>query len=256
MKKEDAKDFKDIIERIIEALFDRKGVTKYIAAVVESVNEDGTINVYIPPDKAIKATKLLNKTGQSLQVGDSVDLCTKNGKISNAWVAIKHKDNFVVDDLIVNGEATNPNKQAYSVTYTIKKLETYTPKNLYYYILEMDIHTTSADNNNSVTTDTIPYPDGLTKDNIVPITFGAGGVRYNYGYMGLNYGYNVSNTTLANNNGSYGRDIMLNEDGIKISVFRGTTSTEDINYHIRIFFIGYDEKLAHQTYNVVSKKWE
>ena len=100
----DVKEFKDIIENIVDVEMNKQGITKFIAAKVASVNEDGTINVYLPPDNTDIITGLLNKTGRSLFQGDSVELCAKNGKIKNAWVAIKHGENFVVDGGSSNNE--------------------------------------------------------------------------------------------------------------------------------------------------------
>ena len=54
------------------------------------VNDDGTVNVTIPPDNSRFVNNVLNKSDESLSSGDSVELCTKNGRLSNSWVAIKH----------------------------------------------------------------------------------------------------------------------------------------------------------------------
>lgn len=85
--------FKNTIEKIVNAEIDKRGITKYVSAIVKDVNEDGTINVYIPPNLNSVINGLLNKTGETLSAGDSVELCTKNGYINNAWVSIKHKTN-------------------------------------------------------------------------------------------------------------------------------------------------------------------
>lgn len=85
--------FKKIIEKIVNAEMDKRGLVKYISAIVTSINENETVNVCIPPNLDSTITGLLNKTGENLNVGDSVELCAKNGTINNAWVAIKHKTN-------------------------------------------------------------------------------------------------------------------------------------------------------------------
>ena len=89
----DAKDiasFKKVIEDIVDARLQNYGITSFIAAVVTKVNDDGTVNVTIPPDNSRFVNNVLNKSNESLSSGDSVELCTKNGRLSNAWVAIKH----------------------------------------------------------------------------------------------------------------------------------------------------------------------
>ena len=89
----DAKDiasFKKVIEDIVDARLQNYGITSFIAAVVTKVNDDGTVNVTIPPDNSRFVNNILNKSNESLSSGDSVELCTKNGRLSNSWVAIKH----------------------------------------------------------------------------------------------------------------------------------------------------------------------
>lgn len=83
--------FKNVIEKIIDAELNKRGITKYISALVKGVNDDGTVNVCIPPNLDSIISGLLNKTGETLSEGDSVELCAKNGSVNNSWVAIKHK---------------------------------------------------------------------------------------------------------------------------------------------------------------------
>ena len=86
----DTKEFKGVIEDIVDARISKKGIAKFVSAVVKTVHEDGSVDVYLPPDKARTASNVLNKTGETLYEGDSVELCAKNGKLSNAWVSVKH----------------------------------------------------------------------------------------------------------------------------------------------------------------------
>lgn len=86
-------EFKKVIEDIIDARLKSYGITSFVAAVVTKVNDDGTVNVTIPPDNSRFVNNVLNKSNESLSTGDSVELCTKNGRLSNAWVAIKHGKN-------------------------------------------------------------------------------------------------------------------------------------------------------------------
>ena len=86
-------EFKKVIEDIVDARLKSYGITSFVAAIVTKVNNDGTVNVIIPPDNSRFVNNVLNKSNESLSAGDSVELCTKNGKLSNAWVAIKHGKN-------------------------------------------------------------------------------------------------------------------------------------------------------------------
>ena len=86
----DIESFKKVIEDIVDARLQKYGITSFIAAIVTQVNSDGTVNVTIPPDNSRFVNNVLNKSNESLSPGDSVELCTKNGRLSNSWVAIKH----------------------------------------------------------------------------------------------------------------------------------------------------------------------
>lgn len=89
----DKKYFIDIIKDICKTSISDSNIPRYIPAIVSSVNDNGTINAYIPPDKSNTVSNRLNKTGVVLYEGDSIELCSKNGKLSNSWVAVKHEGN-------------------------------------------------------------------------------------------------------------------------------------------------------------------
>lgn len=86
-------EFKKVIEDIVDARIQSYGITSFIAAIVNKVNDDGTVNVTIPPTNDRFVNNIINKSNESLAPGDSVELCTKNGRLSNSWVAIKHGKN-------------------------------------------------------------------------------------------------------------------------------------------------------------------
>ena len=91
MEFDDVSLFKKSIENIVDAQIEKKGITTYIAGIIDDVYSNGDLfDVVIPPDVTSKITGLLNKTGEMLNVGDSVEIATKNGKLSNSWIAIKH----------------------------------------------------------------------------------------------------------------------------------------------------------------------
>lgn len=90
----DTKEFKGVIEDIVDTRINNKGITKYISAIVSAINSDGSVNVYLPPDTTKIVSNVANKTGEYLNIGDSVELCTKNGKTNNAWIAVKHRTNL------------------------------------------------------------------------------------------------------------------------------------------------------------------
>lgn len=86
----EAKNFKSVIEDIVDSRLQKKALPSFVSAIIVKVNSDNTVNVVIPPDNTKHINNVLNKTGENLKIGDSIELCTKNGKLTNAWVAVKH----------------------------------------------------------------------------------------------------------------------------------------------------------------------
>ena len=109
--------FKKVIDDIVDANLTNKGMVKYVSAKVVGINSNGTVNVYIPPDNSNIVNGLANKSGESLSPGDSVELCTKNGSLKNAWISVKHgigtaggaSDNFPIGSIIAYGGTELPN---------------------------------------------------------------------------------------------------------------------------------------------------
>lgn len=106
-------DFKKVIEDIVDAQIKKHRITTYVAAIVKDVHTIGqnTVDVVIPPDTTRIITGIQNKTGESLEIGDSVEICTKNGTLSNAWVSVKHGTssslgggNYILDDLPIGAQ--------------------------------------------------------------------------------------------------------------------------------------------------------
>ena len=70
--------FKSVIEDIVKTELKKNGITTYVSAIVQNINDNGTIDVYFPPNKKDIATGLLNKSGEELLIGDCVEITTKN----------------------------------------------------------------------------------------------------------------------------------------------------------------------------------
>ena len=87
--------FKSVIEDIVDTEIKNAGITTYIAAIVQKINDDGTVDCYLPPDKNNLVTGIFNRCGEILYVGDSVEIATKNGSLTNAWVFVKHGTNII-----------------------------------------------------------------------------------------------------------------------------------------------------------------
>lgn len=61
------------------------------SGIVKYVNDDGTVDVYFPPETEQVFTRISNQTPFQLNVGDGVEIALKNGSYSNCWVIAKHK---------------------------------------------------------------------------------------------------------------------------------------------------------------------
>lgn len=90
LNKSEIAELKSIIDAMTQSSLKKAGITKYVSAIVYEINSDGTCNLYIPPDVKNIVTNVANKSGNVLNIGDSVELCTKNGKLNNSWIAVKH----------------------------------------------------------------------------------------------------------------------------------------------------------------------
>lgn len=93
LNKNEIAELKSIIDAMTQSSLKKAGIPKYVSAIVYGINSDGTCNLYIPPDVKNIVTNVANKSGNVLNIGDSVELCAKNGCINNAWISIKHKTN-------------------------------------------------------------------------------------------------------------------------------------------------------------------
>jgi len=70
------------------------------SAIVASINQNGTINVYIPPNNTKIFTNISNQTPFTLNPGDSVELMLKDGSFSNCWIVAKHQSTMDMKNLI------------------------------------------------------------------------------------------------------------------------------------------------------------
>lgn len=77
-----------------------KTTPRLTGAIIDRVNEDGTVNVYFPPDRDQIFTNISNQTPFQLNKGDSVELLIKNGDYSNCWVAAKHEESYDIERII------------------------------------------------------------------------------------------------------------------------------------------------------------
>lgn len=85
-----------VIRNIIKQELNGKGLgtnasCQLASAIVNKVNEDGTVDVYFPPNEESIFTRITNQTCFKLSKGDSVEIMLKNGSFSNCWICAKHE---------------------------------------------------------------------------------------------------------------------------------------------------------------------
>lgn len=67
-----------------------KKIPSLETAVVDSVNTDGTINIYFPPNRESVFTRISNQTPFILTSNDTVEVIKKGGSWNNCWIIAKH----------------------------------------------------------------------------------------------------------------------------------------------------------------------
>ena len=83
----------DMLNRIITTVKAeiRKDSPRIETAIVQNINQDGTVDVFLPSDPNSIFTRIQNQSiYQDLQIADGVELLLKNGRFSNCWIIAKH----------------------------------------------------------------------------------------------------------------------------------------------------------------------
>ena len=98
----------DLLAKIDACIAERiKNTPQLVSAIVSKVNEDGTVNVYFPPNEKSVFTRIQNQSIYDLQVGDSVEIVLKDGTYSNCWILAKHGVNQAKRISEGSGSGTN-----------------------------------------------------------------------------------------------------------------------------------------------------
>ena len=86
--KKNAKSFVDIIRNAIRQELDTRDSTA--VCVVQSVNADGTLNLYVLPDRQTVITNVTNQCRFDFTAGDSALLYLIGNRLSNSFVIAKY----------------------------------------------------------------------------------------------------------------------------------------------------------------------
>ena len=117
-----------MLNRIIECFKDSlKGIPQIKSAVIDSINEDGSINIFFPPNETKLFTRISNQSPFILSPGDGVEIMLKNGSFDNCWIIAKHgvtradmntQQNKVSNDTLKNTSSNIDPSQVVGVTKT------------------------------------------------------------------------------------------------------------------------------------------
>lgn len=80
--------FVDVVRKMIKQEVEKQDTTK--VAVVEGVNSDNTLNVYLPPDRDTVLYNIVNESNYVFQPGDSAVLYAIGNDIANSFVVAKY----------------------------------------------------------------------------------------------------------------------------------------------------------------------
>lgn len=107
----EAADFVSVIDDIVNQKLTNRDTTA--VAIVESVNTDGTLNLYVLPDTQTTIKNVINQCRYNFNSGDTALLYLINNRLSNSFVIAKYNAksidclNYVVNnnDIINNNES-------------------------------------------------------------------------------------------------------------------------------------------------------
>lgn len=117
-----------MLNRITECFKDSlKGIPQIKSAVIDSINEDGSINIFFPPNETKLFTRISNQSPFTLAPGDGVEIMLKNGSFDNCWIIAKHgitradmstQQNKTSNDTLKNTNSNIDPSQVVGVTKT------------------------------------------------------------------------------------------------------------------------------------------
>lgn len=88
------------INKIIDYKLNK--LTQIKSAIVHSINQNGTVNLIIPPDKTVYHNIQNQSIYQNLKVGDNVKIIKENNSLSNMWIiggfGLSVQDNDNIDN--------------------------------------------------------------------------------------------------------------------------------------------------------------
>lgn len=101
----DAKSFLTVMRKMVEQQTDT--MSSDAVCEIESVNEDGTLNIYILPDRTAVVRNIINESRYNFKRGDNALLYKIHNQLSDSFVIAKFRPSLTDDPSSVQTSAQN-----------------------------------------------------------------------------------------------------------------------------------------------------
>ena len=101
----EVKNFVEVLKDIVKQELDTRDSTAI--AVVESVNDDNTLNLYILPDRQSIVRNIINQCRYNFKAGDTALLYLIDNRLSNSFVIAKYNPSGSTDSIATQYSDTN-----------------------------------------------------------------------------------------------------------------------------------------------------
>lgn len=91
----DAKSFLTVMRKMVEQQTDT--MSSDVVCEIESVNEDGTLNIYILPDRETVVRNVINESRYNFRRGDNALLYKIHNKLSDSFIIAKFRPSLMDD---------------------------------------------------------------------------------------------------------------------------------------------------------------
>ena len=101
----DAKSFLTVMRKMVEQQTDT--MSSDVVCEIESVNEDGTLNIYILPDRTAVVRNIINESRYNFKRGDNALLYKIHNQLSDSFVIAKFRPSLTDDPSSAQTSAQN-----------------------------------------------------------------------------------------------------------------------------------------------------
>ena len=91
----DAKSFLTVMRKMVEQQTDT--MSSDVVCEIESVNEDGTLNIYVLPDRETVVRNVINESRYNFRRGDNALLYKIHNKLSDSFIIAKFRPSLMDD---------------------------------------------------------------------------------------------------------------------------------------------------------------